>query len=224
MINLSKYRIIDLFARDDSRESRKSTGTTYTASPFSAARWRCRSLWPTGPGCTSFRARRTMARTAEGAYKIPGRRTGHGWHAIGLVHWRGRGLRFFRTRGQEEGISADEFRQAGVKSGDIVLKCAPTPNTAASYPTLKPMCWISLLKRGSNCWLRAVVCTTVHPLYPTPTSMPSAGCWKEGIPMVDALLGLEQLTKDRVFFIALPLKMQRVTASWTRAIALEEID
>jgi kynurenine formamidase len=45
-----------------------------------------------------------------------------------------------------------------------------------------------------------------------------------GIPMVDALLGLDQIKKSRVFFIALPAKLRRVTASWTRAVALEEID
>ena len=40
--------------------------------------------------------------------------------------------------------------------------------------------------------------------------------------MVDALKGLEQISRERVFFIGLPLKMQRVPASWCRAIALEE--
>ena len=37
------------------------------------------------------------------------------------------------------------------------------------------------------------------------------------------LRDLGQITKERVFLIALPLKMQRVSATWTRAIALEEI-
>ena len=45
-----------------------------------------------------------------------------------------------------------------------------------------------------------------------------------GIPTADALFGLEQVRKKRVFFIALPVKLRRVTASWTRAIALEELD
>ena len=42
--------------------------------------------------------------------------------------------------------------------------------------------------------------------------------------IVDALLGLDQIQKERVFFIALPVKLRRVTASWARAIALEELD
>lgn len=43
-----------------------------------------------------------------------------------------------------------------------------------------------------------------------------------GIPILDAVTGLEQITKPRVFFIGLPIKMRRVTASWARAIVLEE--
>ena len=44
-----------------------------------------------------------------------------------------------------------------------------------------------------------------------------------GIAFLDALTGLHQITKQRVFLIALPVRMQRVTASWTRAIVLEEL-
>jgi kynurenine formamidase len=43
-----------------------------------------------------------------------------------------------------------------------------------------------------------------------------------GIPILDAVTGLDQITKPRVFFIGLPIKMRRVTASWARAIVLEE--
>jgi len=43
-----------------------------------------------------------------------------------------------------------------------------------------------------------------------------------GIGFVDAVEGLDQITKPRVFFMALPLRLHRVTASWTRAIVLEE--
>ena len=45
-----------------------------------------------------------------------------------------------------------------------------------------------------------------------------------GIPFFDGLTGLDQITRRRVFFIGLPVKIRRVTASWTRAIVLEEID
>ena len=43
-----------------------------------------------------------------------------------------------------------------------------------------------------------------------------------GVGMIDDLVGLDQIVKHLVFFIALPVRMHRVTASWTRAIVLEE--
>ena len=43
-----------------------------------------------------------------------------------------------------------------------------------------------------------------------------------GIPTVDGLVGLDQISGPRVFFITLPVRMRRVTATWTRAIVLEE--
>jgi kynurenine formamidase len=45
-----------------------------------------------------------------------------------------------------------------------------------------------------------------------------------GVGIVDAPYNLNQIRKPRVFFIALPVKIRRLTAFWTRAIALEEID
>ena len=45
-----------------------------------------------------------------------------------------------------------------------------------------------------------------------------------GIPVIDGIQGLSQITKPRVFFIALPVRMRRVTAFPTRAIALEPLD
>ncbi len=45
-----------------------------------------------------------------------------------------------------------------------------------------------------------------------------------GIPILDAVTGLGQITKPRVFFIGLPVKIRRVTASWARAIVLEDIN
>jgi len=45
-----------------------------------------------------------------------------------------------------------------------------------------------------------------------------------GIPIVDVVRGLHQIRKSRVFFIALPLRMRRVIATWARAIAFEEKD
>jgi len=43
-----------------------------------------------------------------------------------------------------------------------------------------------------------------------------------GIPIIESLHNLKQITKDRVFFIGLPLYVHDIDSSWIRAIALEE--
>lgn len=43
-----------------------------------------------------------------------------------------------------------------------------------------------------------------------------------GVIVADGLTGLHQIRRQRVLFIGLPLRMQRVTATWVRAVALEE--
>ena len=46
----------------------------------------------------------------------------------------------------------------------------------------------------------------------------------KGVALVEGLCRLDQLTKPRVFFMALPMRIQRTSAAWTRAIALEELN
>jgi kynurenine formamidase len=43
------------------------------------------------------------------------------------------------------------------------------------------------------------------------------------IPLTYPLANVETLKKERVFYIGLPLSVERMDASWIRAIALEEI-
>jgi kynurenine formamidase len=43
------------------------------------------------------------------------------------------------------------------------------------------------------------------------------------IPICYPLVNVEKLKKDRAFFIALPLSVERLDATWTRALAVEEI-
>ena len=43
------------------------------------------------------------------------------------------------------------------------------------------------------------------------------------IPLCYPLVNIEQLEKDRAFFIGLPLSVERLDATWTRALAVEEI-
>jgi len=45
-----------------------------------------------------------------------------------------------------------------------------------------------------------------------------------GITIVDALTGMHQIRKARVFFMALPMRLRRVTAISVRAVVLEDLD
>ena len=42
------------------------------------------------------------------------------------------------------------------------------------------------------------------------------------IPITYPLVNVEKLTKDRCFFISLPLNVERMEGTWVRALAIEE--
>ncbi len=120
-----------------------------------------------------------------------------------------------------EAINTDDFRQAGVRSGDIVLTWGSAETVASPpYITVEATDWLI----EARIKLLGIE-NLLHSPPGTPSGQGDADCklLLAGIPLVDALLGLDQIRKKRVFFIALPVKLRRVTASWTRAIAIEEI-
>ncbi len=127
----------------------------------------------------------------------------------------------FSNKKPGEAISAEDLRQAGVKSGDIVLVWgAPDPHE--NFPYLVPEAVDWLIKTRIKLLGNQNVLLS-PPGTPLGLGDADAKCLLAGITLVDNLLGLEQIKKPRVFFIALPVKLRRVTAFWTRAIALEEI-
>jgi kynurenine formamidase len=119
-------------------------------------------------------------------------------------------------------ISADELREAGVKQGDILLAWA-SAETSQQPPffTVEAVDWLleTRIKMLGIENLRASPPDTPH-------GPGDADCrlLLGGVALLDAPLGLHRITKHRVFVIALPLKLRRATASWTRAIALEPVD
>jgi kynurenine formamidase len=119
-------------------------------------------------------------------------------------------------------ITTDDFRHCGVKENDIVLAwCKEPTGDDPCYITNEAIDWLIGTK------IKMLVIENMRyspPGTPTGEGDSDYRLLLAGIPMVDAPLGLSQLTKPRVFFIALPTKLRRVTAWWTRAIALEEID
>ena len=120
-----------------------------------------------------------------------------------------------------EAVTIDDFRQAGVKTGDIVLAwCRSETVGNVPYITNEAIDWLVETK------IKMLGLENLRYSPPgTPLGQGDSDCrlLLAGIIMIDALLGLHQITKPRVFFMALPVKLRRVTAGWTRAIALEEI-
>ena len=120
-----------------------------------------------------------------------------------------------------EAVTADDFRRAGIESGDIVLAWG-----CAEYADNKPYIGVEAMD-----WLieTRIKLLAIEYLDFAPPGTPfgrengDARLLLTGIPIVDGPTGLDQITRERVFFMALPVKLQRVTASWTRAIAFEEI-
>jgi kynurenine formamidase len=47
---------------------------------------------------------------------------------------------------------------------------------------------------------------------------------KNEIPLIEGLVNMEQVKKERLFYIGLPLKIAGLDSSWIRAIVLEPLD
>ena len=60
---------------------------------------------------------------------------------------------------------------------------------------------------------------------PEPTNSPTHRAMTgNNIPITYPLSNVETLTKERVFFMSLPLNVERMEGTWVRAIAIEEVD
>ena len=128
----------------------------------------------------------------------------------------------FSSKQCGEAIDADEFEALGITSGDIVLTWgSATTRDQPPYITVEATDW--LIETG----IKAIAYEDVDYSPPgTPLGKGDADCkmLMAGIPVIDGIEGLSQITTARVFFIALPVRMQRVTAFPTRAVALEPLN
>ncbi len=119
-------------------------------------------------------------------------------------------------------VEESDLKSAGVRRGDIVLiRGADQPRTQWPHVSLRAVDWLIETK------IKLLGMEFVRHSPPgTPLGKEDADgrLLLAGIALADMLKGLHQIRKPRVFFIALPVRLHRVTASWTRAIALEERD
>ena len=126
----------------------------------------------------------------------------------------------FSDKGPGEPVTPDDFRRAGVRSGDIVLAWGSGEGDPL-YLTDEAIEWLIDTR---------IKALSIEGISHSPLGRPYGPTHGDtnltlgGIAMIDGPNGLGQITKPRVFVMALPIRMRRITASWTRFIALEERD
>lgn len=153
---------------------------------------------------------------AEGAYKYS--ETGADMATMPLDSYLGEAIVCnFSSKATRESVTSEDFRRIGVKPGDIVL--AFTNKKMLNFPPL--------IDSEAIDWL---ISTKIKLLgtefldFSSGLDGDDSKLLLAGIPVIDGLCGLDQIRRPHVFFIALPIKLHRVTATWTRAVALEAIE
>ena len=219
MIDLSKYRVIDLSYELIPGE-RKIDGTYTHGETWVNRPIEVQEFMAYGARMHFIQAQTHLGTHCEAAYKY----LDEGPDAAGmkLESYLGEAvLCDFSDRQGGDVITVDDFEQAGVQEGDgVLLRTDVELMGEMPHMTTESLDWlidtgIKLLASGGN--------LLYGPTYPDHLAA-ERKLLERGIPTIDALYDLAQIRKKRVFFIALPVKMQRVTAAWTRAIALEEKD
>ncbi len=220
MIDLRRYRIIDLSYELVPGE-RKMDGRYLHGEPLWGRPIEVQEFMAYGARMHFIQGQTHSGTHVEATYKYA--EDGADAGAMPVASYLGEAVACnFTYKKAGEAITPGDFRQVGVRSGDIVLAWGSSETVAGPpYITVEAMDWLIET--------RIKLLGIENLLHSPPGTPPGQGdadsrLLLAGIPVVDALLGLDQIRKPRVFFIALPMKLRRVTAFWTRAIALEELD
>ncbi len=128
----------------------------------------------------------------------------------------------FTAKRSRAAITVEDFRKAGVKRGDIVLAWAGGSfDQRETWPYVVPAAIQWLIRT------RIRMIAMEHIYYSPPgtaygKSYADYKLLRAGIPILDAPIGLNRIKRRRVFFMALPVRMRRVSAAWCRAVVFEE--
>lgn len=105
-----------------------------------------------------------------------------------------------------------------VGKGDIVLLWSSLNRDEQSY--ISPEASKFLAEKA----VRMVGVQNIRVEAPGGSTATHVNLLKNEIPLIEGLVNLEQVRKERVFFIGLPLNVAGLDSSWIRAIALESRD
>jgi len=219
VIDLTQYRIIDLSYELVPGE-RKIDGRYLWGEPWGGRPIEVQEFSGYNARMHFIQGQTHIGTHVEGCYKYS--ETGADMASMPLESYLGEAAACdFTAKKPGEAVTAEDLRLAGVKTGDIVLAWASRETADnPAYLTVEATQWLIETR------IKLLGIENIRYSPPgTPFGMGDGDSklLLAGIPIADAVHGLDQIKKKRVFFIALPIKLHRVTATWTRAIALEEI-
>ncbi len=125
----------------------------------------------------------------------------------------------FSAKRPGSSITPDDLKRAGVKPGDIVLMWGSGQGDRP-YLTEKAADWLMETRVKALGGEGVAYSPPGTPYGPT---FGESRMILGGIGIIDGTIGLSQIKKPRVFVIALPVKIGRVTAAGPRFTAREEL-
>ncbi len=111
-----------------------------------------------------------------------------------------------------------------VRKGDIVLMCSPYRGNEQPYLPAETSEWLASKGIKMLGVEMPGVVWEVDFDAPQPRNSPThRNLLGNNIPITYPLVNVHKLRRERVFYIGLPLNVERMDATWVRAIALEEV-
>jgi arylformamidase len=116
--------------------------------------------------------------------------------------------------GKRQPIKVEHLTE--VRRNDIVLMWSPYGGDEAPYISPEAAKWLAE-RPIKMLGIQNIGVEESHESMATHSNM-----LKNDIPVIEGLANLDAITKERVFYIGLPLRVHGLDSSWIRAIALEE--
>lgn len=217
MIDLSKYRIIDL-SHELIPSEQKTDGHHRHGKPINGRPVELSEFYHSDDNARMhfIRSQTHNGTHVEASYKFS--ETGADLASMPIETYLGEAVACNFTQKAGHPLTPDDFKKAGVKQNDIVLAWS---GPDGAYLTFEAVDWLVEIGIKALGLENISLAPPGTPLDQSPT--PDAKLLLAGIGFIDNGRGFDQITKPRVFFIGLPVRMRRATAFWTRAIVLEEL-
>ena len=123
-------------------------------------------------------------------------------------------------RGQE--IKPEHL--SNVEAGDVVLLTSPFEDLEQPWLSPETCSWLVSDRQIKMVGIGPGILWQYSQKVAAPNNSPvKRVLLGANVPIVQPLVNIDTLTKDRVFYVSLPLRMTKMEASFTRALAFEEV-